>query len=127
MDEPTRSLVRDRAGDRCEYCRLLQAALPSSTFQVDHIVAKQHKGRARPDNLALACERCNLYKGTNLSAIDPESGQVVRLFHPREDRWEDHFRIDNGVVVGLTDRGRATVELLNMNAELRVKLRRDQE
>ena len=74
-------------------------------------------------NLAWACQRCNLCKGTNLSAIDPDSAQVVRLFHPRADRWEEHFTIENVRIVGLTPTGRATVWLLQMNTAERMELR----
>jgi 5-methylcytosine-specific restriction endonuclease McrA len=64
--------VRRRAGDRCEYCLITQA-LFKRRFHIEHIVAKQHGGRTNFDNLALACWQCNLKKGPNLSAIDPET------------------------------------------------------
>jgi len=73
----------------------------------------------------LACDRCNAYKGPNLTSIDPESGQIVPLFNPREDVWSDHFLLQGGDVVGLTPTGRATVRLLNMNARYRVQLREE--
>jgi len=64
------------------------------------------------ENLAWACHQCNLHKGTNLAGIDPDSNELVRLFHPRRDRWEDHFRKDGPLVVGLTAIGRTTAWLL---------------
>lgn len=76
MDAGTRRMVRQRASDCCEYCRLPQEAAPVAAFQVEHIRAKQHHGDDSPANLALACPRCNLFKGPNLSAIDPDSGEV---------------------------------------------------
>lgn len=95
------------------------------TFHVDHIVAKQHLDEVldEPQFLCLACNRCNSYKGTNLSSIDPQTNQVVSLYHPREDRWEDHFQIRGGEIFGLTPTGRATVRLLHFNAPQRVELR----
>jgi hypothetical protein len=57
------------------------------------------------------------------SAPDPESGALVRLFHPRRDRWEEHFERNGVVIVGRTATGRATVALLKMNAEDRRRLR----
>jgi hypothetical protein len=124
MDEATRDLVRRRAGDRCEFCRLPQEA-SVLTFHVDHIVAKQHMDDAQddPQFLCLACNRCNAYKGTNLASIDPETGQQVPLFHPRNDSWQDHFSLRGGHIVGITPTGRATTRLLNMNAPQRVELR----
>jgi 5-methylcytosine-specific restriction endonuclease McrA len=123
MDSRLRQRIRDRAGDRCEYCRLPQAAI-KAVLQVEHIVARQHTGSSLEDNLALACDRCNLYKGTNLSAIDPDSGEVVPLFNPRADNWKEHFLLLGAEIIGITPTGRATLRLLRFNAERRFELRR---
>ena len=72
IDAATRRLVRERAGNRCEYCGLLQAHLTFSVFHIEHIIARQHGGSDDPDNLALACYHCNWHKGTNLTGIDPD-------------------------------------------------------
>lgn len=123
MSPRTRRQVRDRAGRRCEYCRFHEQDLPLWPFHLDHIIAEQHAGPDDPANLAWACQRCNLSKGTNLSAVDPDSAQVVRLFHPRADRWERHFTIERDRIVGVTAAGRATVWLLQMNTAERMELR----
>jgi len=120
-----RDTIRRRAGDRCEYCPVPQAATPFMPFHIEHVIARQHGGADDADNLALSCDRCNAHKGPNLSAVDPESGGLIELYHPRRDTWQDHFQMQSGVVVGLTARGRATVRLLNMNAPGRVQLRRE--
>lgn len=122
MDAAMRDLVRRRAENRCEYCRLPQDAVDFA-FHVEHVIARQHGGGDAPDDLALACDRCNLHKGPNLTAIDPVSGAVVRLFDPRREDWNDHFRSDAAIMLGLTPTGRATVRLLEMNAARRVALR----
>ena len=118
-----RSLVRHRAGNVCEYCRLPQAAASIVRFHIEHIVARQHGGATDQDNLALACGKCNYHKGPNIAALDPEDGQLVRLFNPRRDRWEDHFSWNGVTVVGRTPIGRATAELLAMNDWERVEVR----
>ncbi len=123
MDAATRNFVRRRAADRCEYCRIPQEATPFIPFHVEHVVARQHGRDDSPGNLALACDRCNAFKGPNLTSIDPESGDVVALFDPRKDEWSEHFRFENGEITGLTPAGRATVRLLNVNATRRVELR----
>ena len=123
MDDQLRVQVRQRAGDCCEYCSLPQEALPFARFQVDHVIAEQHGGLDELSNLALACARCNLCKGPNLSGIDKESGAIVTLFNPRTDNWHDHFEIRAALIVGCTPTGRATVQVLNMNEDRRVKLR----
>jgi hypothetical protein len=127
MDATIRELVRRRAGDCCEYCHLPQDATPFITFHIEHVIAKQHtpndKDMDNPNRLALSCDRCNLFKGPNLSSVDPESEQIVNLFNPRSDNWTDHFALRSGLIVGLSPTGRATVRLLNMNDTRRVDLR----
>ena len=123
MPPRLRQLVRQHAGGRCEYCQLHEDHLPLWPFHLDHIVAEQHGGTDDPANLAWACQRCNLCKGTNLTSIDPDSAQAVRLFHPRVDRWEQHFALQGNRVAGLTPKGRATAWLLQMNCEQRLDLR----
>jgi len=125
IDAATRRLVRERAGNRCEYCGMLQAQQSFPSFHVDHIIAQQHGGTDEPANLALSCYHCNLHKGSNLTGIDPETGAVVVLFHPRRDVWETHSALHDALIVGLTPTGRTTVRVLNMNAADRVQLRRE--
>jgi len=122
MDAALRRQARQRAAERCEYCHLPQFAL-SIRFHVEHIVAKQHRGADELANLAVACPFCNRFKGPNLSAIDPVTGAVVRLFHPRVDRWEEHFQVNGITLVGLTPSGRATLLLLEMNDDNRLQIR----
>jgi len=115
-------LVRKRAKDRCEYCGLEQQH-SRLAFHVEHIVAKQHGGGESEDNLAFARHRCNLRKGPNLSGIDPETGALVRLFHPRRDLWNEHLQLRSFRIKGLTPIGRATLQVLAMNDARRVELR----
>ena len=123
MDPSLRQLVRRRAGNACEYCRIPQDATPLIPFHIEHIVSRQHGGSDAPDALALACDRCNAYKGPNLTSIDPDTNALVPLFNPRQDAWGDHFAVQGGYITGLTAKGRASVRLLNMNAPRRVELR----
>lgn len=122
MDAATRKLVRQRAGDRCEYCRL-PAAADEWPFHVEHIISRQHGGNDDPSNLAWACSRCNLHKGPNIASIDSWTTELVALFNPRLEIWDDHFLIDQGRIVGRTAIGRATVRLLSMNYSRRKELR----
>jgi hypothetical protein len=94
MDAALREQVRERAGNRCKYCQLHQEDEPFVTFPIEHIIAKQHGGTDHPSNLALACHHDNLHKGPNLTGVDPKTGKVVRLFHPRRHNWDRHFRWD---------------------------------
>ena len=123
MDRALREFVRERARHRCEYCHLPQAVDPFFTYHIEHIVARQHGGGDEEPNLALACYHCNSHKGPNLSAFDPGTGTLVRLFHPRQDNWDDHFELNGIIIVGRTPTGRATATLLQMNASDRRRLR----
>jgi hypothetical protein len=119
MDAVTRELIRQRAGRRCEYCRLpdFTVDLP---FHVEHIVATVHQVDDSLTNLAWACPRCNLRKGPNLTTIDPESGNRVDLFNPRTMNWAEHFEFRDAHITGVTSTGRGTARLLDMNNEARV-------
>jgi len=123
MNETLRQFVRDRAANRCEYCRLAQEHhdLP---FQVEHIIAKKHKGDDDADNLALSCYNCNVFKGPNIAGLDPDTQQLTRLFHPRRDQWADHFAWIGPILDGSTDVGRTTIEVLRINQEENLALRR---
>jgi len=115
MDAALRELVRERAGNRCEYCRIHQDQDPFFTFPVDHIIARQHGGKTEAENLCLSCYRCNSHKGPNIASIDPDTKEMARLFHPRQDNWPEHFTWRRALIVGVTPIGRATVALLAIN------------
>lgn len=93
------------------------------TFQIDHIIARKHHGADTFDNLALACFARNNHKGPNVAGIDPVSGTVTRLFHPRQDHWENHFEWRGSALVGRTPIGRVTIDVLAINLSHRVQLR----
>jgi len=114
--------VRQRARHRCEYCLMPQEG-HQLTFPIDHIIAQQHRGETTLENLALSCVRCNSHKGPNLTGIDPDTDQLTRLFHPRTDRWQDHFQLVGPVITGRTAIGRTTVELLTINDPAYIALR----
>ena len=118
-----KTLVRKRAQFRCEYCHFPER-LAELRFQFDHIRARKHGGATNAENLALACFRCNSHKGPNLSGADPQTGRMERLFHPRDDDWNAHFRWRGAVLAGKTSIGRATVAVLCINRPDLVMLRR---
>jgi len=120
-----REAVTARAGGSCEYCRS-QARFATQAFSVEHIVPRSVGGTTTLDNLALACQGCNNHKYKKVEGRDPVSGDAVPLFHPRRDRWTDHFvwSEDYGVILGITSVGRATVEALRLNRPGVVNLRR---
>jgi hypothetical protein len=123
MSPSAKARVRERAGDRCEYCQLHQEDSPLAALHVEHIVPKVHGGTDDLENLALACIDCNLHKGPNLTGIDPQTQQVTELFHPRRHRWQDHFEREGLYLIGKTAIGRTTIRVLNINSEEQLALR----
>jgi hypothetical protein len=122
MDAALERLVRERAGGRCEYCGLPESAC-WFPFEIDHIFAVKHGGPTVAENFALSCYYSNNAKGPCLASIDPDTGKIVRFFHPRRDRWSRHFRWDGAVLVGRTSMGRTTIALLEINHFEAVALR----
>ncbi len=122
VDSATWSAVAQRAGYRCEYCQLPEAytTLP---FQLDHVIATKHEGSTDATNLAYACLHCNSFKGPNLSGRDHEQGRTVRLFHPREDDWDDHFEWEGPVLMPRTLIGKVSIAVLRINLPDRVAVR----
>ncbi|MDA1018338.1 MAG: HNH endonuclease signature motif containing protein [Planctomycetota bacterium] len=124
ISQQLRQQVAERAGFACEYCRLPQS-LATSTFEIDHILARTHGGPTEIGNLCFACPVCNGAKHAQQRARDPESGRRVRLFNPRRDQWTRHFEWsdDIGDIIGKTAIGRATAVALDMNPPRIVRLR----
>jgi len=118
-----RNLVYERAEGCCEYC-LISEAVSFVKHQIDHIIAEKHGGQTVEENLALSCTICNKYKGSDIASIDDETGAIVSLFNPRKDVWSEHFKIENGVFIGLTPNARATIRLLQINNSARIEERK---
>jgi hypothetical protein len=119
-----RRKLRDQFGDCCAYCRSA-AALIAINLEVEHIQPRVAGGLSSLDNLCLACPSCNRYKGSRQTAIDPESGEAVLLFHPQKQVWMEHFGwiSDASQIAGKTAIGRATVEALQMNRSVLTSVR----
>jgi len=109
-----RRLVAQRALGFCEYC-LIHQDDTSLGCQIEHIISEKHGGQTIEANLAFACVFCNRYKGTDLGALSPTTGQLVRLYHPRTDLWQDHFHLDGVQIKGQTEIGTVTAKLLLFN------------
>jgi hypothetical protein len=123
ISESTKTQVRERAGNRCEYCQLHQSDSPLAVLHIEHILPKKHGGSDEMDNLALACIDCNLHKGPNLAGIDPQTDELTELFHPRRQQWDAHFAWDGITIVGRTAIGCTTVRVLEMNSDDQLELR----
>lgn len=119
LPDSLRQLVIERAASRCEYCLLPQSAA-FHKHEPDHIIPLQHGGESDENNLALACMRCNRYKGPNVGSIDPVTGKLIPFFNPRIHIWRDHFELEGAIIRPLTPEGRVTVKILRLNDEDRL-------
>ncbi len=117
--------VRLRSKNCCEYCHS-QEKFATQSFSIEHIYPLSKGGQTTLDNLALACQGCNNHKYNKTQGTDPVSGKIVSLYHPREQNWQEHFSWSNDytLIIGLTPIGRVTVEVLRLNREGLVNLRR---
>lgn len=120
-----RSLVKERAEGICEYCLAL-SAYSFHPFAIDHILPTSKGGKTQADNLAFVCQHCNNSKYNKTVGIDPLSNNLSNLFHPRQQKWTDHFiwNKDKTVIIGITPTGRATVLTLKMNRLGAINLRK---
>ena len=126
VDADTRAVIEVRAAFRCEYCRLPVRG-QIATFPIDHVHPRDSGGETVLSNLALACPHCNGRKWAHTSATDPASTEMVTLFNPRVDQWEDHFQwsaTDRTILEGNSACGRATLLLLQMNHPNMIDIRR---
>lgn len=121
-----RRLVIQRSGNCCEYCGLSQAG-QEATFHIDHITPIVAGGKTTADNLALACVSCSLHKSARQMVEDPQTGEIVPIFNPRQQVWKEHFRWEGVRVVGLTTTGRATINALRMNRAIILSIRAEEE
>ena len=116
ISDELRQLVHNRANGHCEYCHM-QARFAVKRHEVDHVRAEKHGGKSIEANMCLSCFECNRHKGSDLTSIDTLTGEITPLFNPRQDNWDDHFRLNGALIEPLTAVGRATVFLLQMNNE----------
>ena len=117
-----RRQVYERAGGRCEYCRLSEADAFFS-HEADHIISEKHGGDTSADNLALSCFDCNRFKGSDIASTDQLTGTLVYLFNPRTQIWQEHFAVEEGLILPLTATGRVTEKILKLNLTERVEVR----
>jgi len=117
--------VSERAGGCCEYC-LSQLKFSPDAFSIEHIWPRSLGGVDDVSNYALSCQQCNNHKFVSVQVRDPLTGALARLFHPRQDRWDNHFAwsADYLLFCGLTPTGRATIDKLHLNRDGVVNLRR---
>jgi hypothetical protein len=110
---------------RCAYGQTTEANT-GQPLVVDHIIPEAQDRQTTFDNLCFACRRCNECQGPTTRREEPLTDEGVRIFHPRQHAWIDHFAWDAAGIrlLGLTAIGRATIIALDINNEVIVDARR---
>jgi hypothetical protein len=121
-----REQVGADARHRCGYC-LTQERVVGTRMEIEHILPEALGGRTVIANLWLACSPCNAHKGDRITAVDPVTATLVRLFNPRRQVWSEHFAwtAEGDRIVGKSATGRATVSALDLNRAVLVVSRRE--
>jgi hypothetical protein len=91
--------------------------------EIDHIRARKHRGTTSLGNTCVSCAQCNGAKGSNVAGYDPETDELVPLFNPRRQVWDEHFEWEVAKLVGKTSIGRATIDVLGINQSERKEFR----
>lgn len=109
----------------CAYCRTAEN-LTVAIFEFEHITPRSAGGETVFENICFSCPTCNRYKADRTNATDPDTQEVVALFHPHQDKWQDHFTWNEGSteIIGLSATGRATIAALRMNRRQLIRVRR---
>ena len=123
ISEKLQRKIRQMAKNRCGYCLLPQSLNPN-LLEIEHILPTAKGGTDTEENLWLACRLCNGYKGVQTEAFDDETNQIVSLFNPRTNNWNEHFAWKDEIIGGKTPCGRATVKALKLNNEIILPVRK---
>lgn len=139
-----RESLRELFRDRCAYCertgRDIEHFRPRSrATRLDGSIDPDHYWWLACDwrNLYWACSECNLRKrnlfpiqgqaARPLSSWDELEAEQPLLIDPCVDNPQDHMRFSgDGLVVPLTDRGAATIKILQLNERFLSKARSNQ-
>lgn len=121
IPDKIRDFVAKRANSCCEYC-LIHSDDMFLAFEIDHIIPIKHGGKNDIENLAYACPHCNQHKGTDFATIT--KGDIIPLFNPRKEIWQEHFETENGEIISKTQIGEATLKIFKFNKPDLLILRR---
>jgi HNH endonuclease len=116
ISDESKQLIRERGKYLGEYCHSSEL-LSANRFTIEHLVPRSLGGSDDIDNLALACRRCNERRYNFVTGVDPETQEIVPIFNPCSQKWQEHFVwTDRGIVIrGISSVGRATCIRLDLN------------
>jgi hypothetical protein len=101
----------------------MHQSLQGATFHIEHVVPRGRGGNSDPENLSLACPSCNLHKADRVDFVLVQGHPAIALFNPRTDIWNEHFEWEDYQLIGKTNVGLATIRMLDLNHDRRIKIR----
>lgn len=111
--------------NKCAYCG---SALGITDFgNIEHFspVSKFPDQALNPDNLLFVCQVCNISKADKFP-VDANGAPL--LLNPKTDKFNEHIRLNpDGTVSPLTERGKVTIQILNLNRAGLVEIRKYRE
>jgi HNH endonuclease len=119
ISKKLREKVAERADYLCEYC-LISYEDAFYGCEVEHIISRKHGGSSKLENLAYSCAFCNRFKGTDLTSIDWQTGEFIRFFNPRKDKWNEHFKLKKDKIEAISKIGETTERILQFNNKVRL-------
>lgn len=124
LNPQTKAFILENSNGVCEYCHS-QAEYSFASYSIEMIIPTSKGGNIEIRNLALTCQGCSNHKYRKTEGFDAISGESFELFNPRSDDWKDHFawNDDASFLVGLTAKGRATINELKLNRPTLIELR----
>ena len=116
LSKTDRETVKKRAKGYCEYCFSKEEFCPDP-YSMEHIIPLAKNGEHSLDNLANSCQGCNNFKYTSTEYLDKVTGEYFPLYNPRKNVWSEHFTWSENYlqIIGISEIGRVTIELLQLN------------
>jgi uncharacterized protein (TIGR02646 family) len=119
-----RELLLEEFDHRCAYC---DSTLQASMGHIDHFYPKSSfpKKAFEWNNLILSCQVCNTSKCDRFP-VDVSGNSL--LIYPGFDDPNQHIKeLDNGLLVGVTEKGEITINLLQLNRPYLVDSRKKEQ
>ncbi|HDH0806954.1 TPA: HNH endonuclease [Klebsiella variicola subsp. variicola] len=92
-------------GKHCAYCRMYNHTSHGLSWDIDHILPKDHYPQFlfQPLNLIISCKECNRAKSDKVFLVDknqvgkykyPKNSDAFKIIHPHFDSYEDNILIE---------------------------------
>ncbi|MCK9709474.1 HNH endonuclease [Pseudomonas syringae] len=124
--------IKEDCQERCVYCDALLSEHGNEGFHIDHFRPYAHfvELKSNPNNLVLACSKCNIWKSKNWPTgmyfhVHASHDGAIGFIDPFLEPLSNYFRVDqSGKLLTTGAVAEYMLELLHLNRESRIQLRR---